>query len=60
MGEREIKELLERELKECGYMYSLGILRGMFAAGGINNVEWATLTMWLEDMNNLAISQKEV
>lgn len=60
MSENEIKELLERELKESGYMYSLGILRGMFAAGAINNVEWATLTMWLEDMNNLAISVKEV
>lgn len=56
MSEKEIKELLEEELKESGYMYALGILRGIYAAGAINAVEWATLTMWLEDMNILSIS----
>lgn len=51
MSEDEIKDLIQTELKESGYMYTLGMLKGMYKAGGINAVEWCTLTMYLADLN---------
>lgn len=51
MSEDEIKELIQTELEENGYMYTLGMLKGMYKAGAFNVVEWCTLTMYLEDLN---------
>lgn len=50
MGENEIKDLIQTELKESGYMYTLGMLKGMYKAGAFNVVEWCTLTMYLQDL----------
>ena len=51
MNEDEIKDLIEKELRESGYMYTLGMLKGMYKAGAFNVVEWSTLTMYLNDLN---------
>jgi hypothetical protein len=51
MSEDEIKELIQTELKESGYMYTLGMLKGMYKAGAFNAVEWCTLSMYLADLN---------
>ena len=51
MSEDEIKELIQTELKESGYMYTLGMLKGMYTAGAFNVVEWCTLSMFLADLN---------
>lgn len=51
MSEEEIKELIQKELAESGYMYTLGVLKGMYKAGAFNVVEWCTLTMYLDDLN---------
>ena len=51
MSEDEIKELIQTELEESGYMYTLGMLKGMYMAGAFNVVEWCTLTMYLADLN---------
>lgn len=51
MSEDEIKELIQTELEESGYMYTLGMLKGMYKAGAFNVVEWCTLTMYLDDLN---------
>ena len=51
MSEDEIKELIQTELKDGGYMYTLGMLKGMYKAGAINVVEWCTLSMYLADLN---------
>lgn len=51
MSEEEIKELIQTTLQESGYMYTLGMLKGMYIAGAFDVVEWSTLTMYLEDMN---------
>lgn len=51
MSEDEIKELIQTELEECGYMYTMGMLKGMYKAGAFNVVEWIRLTMYLEDLN---------
>lgn len=50
MSEEEIKDLIQKELAESGYMYTLGMLKGMYKAGAFNVVEWCTLTMYLEDL----------
>lgn len=47
MSEDEIKQLIQAELKESGFMYTLGMLKGMYKAGAFNVVEWCTLTMYL-------------
>ena len=51
MSVDEIKELIQTELEESGYMYTLGMLKGMYKAGAINVVEWCTLSMYLADLN---------
>ena len=51
MSEDEIKDLILTELQEKGYMYTLGMLKGMYKAGAFNVVEWCTLTMYLDDLN---------
>lgn len=51
MSEEEIKDLIQKELEESGYMYTLGMLKGMYKAGAFNVVEWATLTMYLNDLH---------
>ena len=51
MSEYEIKELIQTELEESGYMYTLGMLKGMYKAGAFNVVEWCTLSMFLADLN---------
>ena len=51
MSEDEIKDLIQNELAESGYMYTLGMLKGMYKVGAFNVVEWATLTMYLDDLN---------
>lgn len=51
MNEDEIKNLIQKELKESGYMYTLGMIKGMYKAGAFNVVEWCTLTMYLDDLN---------
>lgn len=51
MSEDEIKDLIKTELTESGYMYTLGMLKGMYKTGAFNVVEWATLTMYLDDLN---------
>lgn len=51
MSEDEIKELIQTELEESGYMYTLGMLKGMYKAGAYNAVEWSTLMMYLADLN---------
>lgn len=48
--EEEIKELIQSTLEESGYMYTLGMLKGMYKAGAFNVVEWGTLTMYLQDL----------
>ena len=50
MREEEIKELIQNTLRESGYMYTLGMLRGMYKAKAFNVVEWCTLTMYLQDL----------
>ena len=51
MSEYAIKELIQTELEESGYMYTLGMLKGMYKAGAFNAVEWCTLIMYLADLN---------
>ena len=51
MSEDEIKDLIQKELKESGYMYTLGMLKGMYKAGAFNVVEWCTLTMYLDELH---------
>lgn len=51
MNDDEFKDLIQTELKESGYMYTLGMLKGMYKAGAFNVVEWCTLTMYLDDLN---------
>lgn len=51
MSENEMKDLIQTELAESGYMYTLGMLKGMYKAGAFNVVEWCTLTMYLDDLN---------
>lgn len=51
MSEDEIKDLIQTELEESGYMYTLGMLKGMYKAGAFNAVEWCTLSMYLADLN---------
>ena len=51
MSEEEIKELIQSTLEESGYMYTLGMLKGMYKAKAFNIVEWCTLTMYLDDLN---------
>ena len=51
MSEDEIKELIKTELQESGYMYTLGMLKGMYMSGAFNVVEWCTLTLYLADLN---------
>lgn len=51
MSENEIKELIQTELEESGYMYTLGMLKGLYKAGAFNVVEWCTLSMYLADLN---------
>lgn len=51
VSEDEIKELIQTELEESGYMYTLGMLKGMYKAGAFNVVEWCTLSMYLADLN---------
>lgn len=51
MSEDEIIDLIQTELEESGYMYTLGMLKGMYKAGAFNVVEWCTLTMYLDDLN---------
>lgn len=51
MSEYELKDLIQKELQESGYMYTLGMIKGMYKAGVINVVEWCTLTMYLDDLN---------
>lgn len=51
MNEDEIKDLIQTELQESGYMYTLGMLKGMYKAGAFNVVEWCTLTIYLDDLN---------
>ena len=51
MSEDEIKDLIQTELEESGYMYALGMLKGMYKAGAFNAVEWCTLSMYLADLN---------
>lgn len=51
MSEDEIKDLIQTELQESGYMYTLGMIKGMYKAGAFNVVEWCTLTMYLDDLN---------
>ena len=51
MSEDEIKELIQTELEESGYMYALGMLKGMYKAGAFNVVERRTLSMYLADLN---------
>lgn len=50
MSEEEIKELIQSTLQESGYMYTLGMLKGMYKAGAFNVVGWCTLTMYLQDL----------
>lgn len=50
MSENEIKDLIQTELQESGYMYTLGMLKGMYKARAFNVVEWCTLTMYLQDL----------
>lgn len=51
MSENEIRDLIQTELTESGYMYTLGMLKGMYKAGAFNVVEWCILTMYLDDLN---------
>ena len=51
MTKDELKDLIQKELQESGYMYTLGMLKGMYKAGAFNVVEWCTLTMYLDDLN---------
>lgn len=58
MSNDEIKDLIQTELSESGYMYTLGMLKGMYKAGAFNVVEWCTLTMYLDDLNMDILSLK--
>lgn len=40
MSEKEIKELIKTTLQEAGYMYTLGMLRGMYVARAFSTEEW--------------------
>lgn len=51
MTEDELKDLIQKELQESGYMYTLGMLKGMYKAGAFNVVEWCRLTMYLDVLN---------
>lgn len=56
MREEQIKELIERELKESGFMYALGILRGMYECCAIDVEQWTHYSAELVRMNVLSIS----
>lgn len=56
MSEEEIKQLIRTELIASGYMYTLGMIKGMYKAGAFNAVEWCTLTMYLDDVNRDMLS----
>ena len=56
MSEEEIKELIQTELKENGYMYTLGMLNGMYKAGVFNALEWVILTIYLDDLHRDILS----
>ena len=51
MNEDELKDLIQKELQESGYMYTLGMIKGMYKAGAFNVVEWCTLTMYLDELH---------
>lgn len=51
MSENEIKDLIQTELSESGYMYTLGMLKGMYNAGAFDVVRWCRLRMYLDDLN---------
>ena len=38
MSEEEIKELIQSTLEESGYMYTLGMLKGMYKAGAFDYI----------------------
>lgn len=56
MDKQEIADLLERIYPECGYMYTLGVLRGLYAGGAIDAIEWGILVMKLDDYNRKKIA----
>jgi hypothetical protein len=51
MGEEEIKELIQSTLRESGYMYTLGMLRGMYAARAFSTEEWYCHVEYLYNLN---------
>lgn len=42
MSIEEIKELIKTTLQEAGYMYTLGMLRGMYVARAFSAEEWCS------------------
>ena len=51
MSVDEIKELIQTELEESGYLYTLAMLKGMYKAGAFNAVVLCTLSMYFADLN---------
>ena len=51
MSIEEIKELIKTTLQETGYMYTLGMLRGMYVAGAFSVEEWYCHDEYLYNLN---------
>lgn len=51
MSEKEIKELIKTTLQESGYMYTLGMLRGMYVARSFSTEEWYRHVVYLYNLN---------
>lgn len=51
MNENEIKELIQSTLEESGYMYTLGMLKGMYKAGAFSAEEWYCHVEYLYNLN---------
>lgn len=51
MSEKEIKELIKTTLQEAGYMYTLGMLRGMYVARAFSAEEWYSHVEYLYNLN---------
>lgn len=51
MSIEEIKELIKTTLQEAGYMYTLGMLRGMYVARTFSVEEWYSHVEYLYNLN---------
>ena len=51
MSVEKIKELIQSTLQESGYMYTLGMLKGMFVARVFSAEEWVLHVAYLNDLN---------